>query len=84
MPKQPAFPGLRDAMKKKVTRRELFLAEMDAVVPWTRLLALIEPHYPKERLKNLPLSALSGRLGHRHEEPCRCRNSPPFPVFVMR
>ena len=47
MPKQPAFPGLRDAMKKKQTRRELFLTEMDAVVPWTRLLALIAPHYPK-------------------------------------
>lgn len=47
MPKQPAFPGLRDVMKKKVTRRELFLAEMDAVVPWGRLLALIAPHYPK-------------------------------------
>jgi transposase, IS5 family len=47
MPKQPAFPGLRDAMKKKLTRREQFLAEMDAVVPWGRLLALIEPHYPK-------------------------------------
>src|SRR6056297_553430 len=47
MPKQPAIPGLRDAMKKKVTRREMFLMEMDAVVPWTRLLALIEPHYPK-------------------------------------
>ncbi len=47
MPKQPAFPDLRDAMKKKVTRRERFLAEMDAVVPWGRLLALIEPHYPK-------------------------------------
>ena len=47
MPKQPAFPGLRDAMKKKQTRRELFLAEMDAVVPWGRLLALIESHYPK-------------------------------------
>jgi len=47
MPKQPAFPGLRDAMKKKVTRREQFLAEMDAVVPWGRLLALIAPHYPK-------------------------------------
>ena len=46
MPKQPAFPGLRDAMKKKQTRRELFLAEMDAVVPWVRLLALIAPHYP--------------------------------------
>ena len=46
MPKQPAFPGLRDAMKK-VTRREQFLAEMDAVVPWCRLLALIAPHYTK-------------------------------------
>lgn len=47
MPKQPAFPGLRDAMKKKRTRRDLFLAEMDAVVPWDRLLNLITPHYPK-------------------------------------
>lgn len=47
MPKQPAFPGLRHAMKRKRTRRERFLAEMEAVVPWTRLLALIEPHYPK-------------------------------------
>ena len=34
-------------MKKKVTRREQFLADMDAVVPWFRLLALIAPHYPK-------------------------------------
>jgi IS5 family transposase len=33
MPKQPAIPGLRDAMKKKVTRREQFLAEMDAWCP---------------------------------------------------
>ena len=47
MLKQPAFPGLRDAMKKKQTRRELFLAKMDEVVPWRRLLALIAPHYPK-------------------------------------
>jgi hypothetical protein len=47
MPKQPALPRLSHTMKKKVTRREAFLSEMDAVVPWTRLLALIEPHYPK-------------------------------------
>jgi hypothetical protein len=47
MPKQPSFPGLRDAMKKKQTRREKFLAEMDAVVPWPRLVALIGPHYPR-------------------------------------
>jgi transposase, IS5 family len=47
MAKQPAFPSLKTAMKKKQTRREMFLAEMDVVVPWGRLLALIEPHYPK-------------------------------------
>ena len=45
MRKQPAFPNLRDAMKKMQTRLELFLAEMDAVVLWSRLLAEIEPHY---------------------------------------
>lgn len=33
--------------KGKKTRRERFLAEMDQVVPWTRLCAAIEPHYPK-------------------------------------
>ena len=47
MPKQPAFPALRQSMKKKQARREKFLAEMEAVVPWSRLLALTEPHYPK-------------------------------------
>jgi IS5 family transposase len=33
--------------KRKVTRRERFLGEMDAVIPWQRLLELIERHYPK-------------------------------------
>jgi len=33
--------------KGKKTRRERFLAEMEHVVPWTRLYAVIEPHYPK-------------------------------------
>ncbi len=47
MPKQMTFASLAHASKKKVTRREKFLAEMEAVVPWSRLLALIEPHYPK-------------------------------------
>ena len=47
MPKQPAFLSFRDAMKKKQTRRERFLAEMDAMVPSGHLLALIVPHCPK-------------------------------------
>ncbi|MHB1532743.1 IS5 family transposase [Acidithiobacillus sp.] len=33
--------------RRKQTKRERFLAEMDAVVPWARLVALIEPHYPR-------------------------------------
>jgi IS5 family transposase len=47
MSKQPTFAGLAWRDKGKVTRRERFLAEMDAVIPWSTLLALIEPHYPK-------------------------------------
>ena len=33
--------------KGKQTKREKFLAEMDGVVPWQRLIALIEPYYAK-------------------------------------
>lgn len=32
---------------RKPTRREKFLAEMDKVVPWAELAAVIEPYYPK-------------------------------------
>jgi IS5 family transposase len=32
---------------RKPTRRERFLGEMEEVVPWKELAALIEPHYPK-------------------------------------
>src|SRR5262250_1341950 len=31
----------------KTTRRAAFLAEMERIVPWSALCALIEPHYPK-------------------------------------
>lgn len=43
---QPTFASLAWDGKGKVTRRERFLAEMDAVIPWSRLLALVAPHYP--------------------------------------
>lgn len=32
---------------RKPTRRDAFLAEMQTLVPWAELVALIEPHYPK-------------------------------------
>jgi IS5 family transposase len=47
MAEQRTFAGLAWSAKEKVTRREKFLAEMNAVIPWCRLLALVEPHYPK-------------------------------------
>ena len=45
--KQMTFADAEYAGKRKQTRRELFLIEMDQAVPWKGLLALIEPHYPK-------------------------------------
>lgn len=45
--KQTTFASLAFESKKKLTRRERFLTEMDQVVPWERLLKLIAPHYPK-------------------------------------
>lgn len=46
--------GLRGA-KGKVTRRERFLAEMDDVIPWIRVMAVIEPHYTEARAGRQPL-----------------------------
>ena len=48
MPKQMTLAALAHATKKKVTRREKFLTEMDAVVPWSRLLALMRTALPED------------------------------------
>jgi IS5 family transposase len=55
MSNQRTFASMAWQAKGKVTRRERFLAEMDAVVPWSRLLALVEPHYPKAGNGRQPL-----------------------------
>lgn len=47
MAEQWSFAGLAWSGKGKVTRRERFLAEMNAVIPWERVRELIEPYYPK-------------------------------------
>ncbi|MBN2887377.1 MAG: IS5 family transposase [Chromatiaceae bacterium] len=43
--KQMSFSQAEYAGKKKVTRRERFLAEMERVVPWAALLEALAPHY---------------------------------------
>ena len=49
---QRSLANAESALKKKRTRREKFLAEMERIVPWSRLIAIIEPLYPR-----------SGRVG---------------------
>jgi len=47
MPQQGSFSQAEYASKKKQTRRDKFLAEMEQVVPWPRRVARLAPLYPK-------------------------------------
>ena len=57
---QQSFSSLEQAHKKKRTKREIFLGEMEAAVPWALLEALIAPHYTKQRLgrPQMPLAVM--------------------------
>jgi Transposase and inactivated derivatives, IS5 family len=46
-----AYGDYEQSTAKKRIRRERFLAEMEAVVPWKALVDLIEPFYPKTSSK---------------------------------
>jgi IS5 family transposase len=44
--------GLTDAClvkRNKKTRKARFLDEMNAITPWQRLMAVVEPYYPKAK-----------------------------------
>ncbi len=47
MTHQTSFSQAEFADKKKITRREKFLARMEEIIPWSALLAVVEPFYPK-------------------------------------
>src|SRR6185437_13070132 len=49
MSEQRTFAGLAWTAKTKVTRRERFLADMNAVIPWAEFVAVIAPYYPMRR-----------------------------------
>ena len=49
--KQLGFSDYELTTAKKQTKREKFLSEMEAVVPWQELIALIAPFYPKASKK---------------------------------
>ena len=48
----------------KKTRREQFLEEMDAVMPWSELQALVSPHYSSGETGRKPV----GLQGHEPKE----------------
>lgn len=60
--KQITFASMTYSAKKRQTRREKFLAEMEQVVPWEALLAVIEPHYPKSGRRGRPPMPLESML----------------------
>ena len=51
---QTSFSELEYAAKKKLTRRDRFLAEIEAVTPWAALEAEIAPFYPKDEGRGRP------------------------------
>jgi len=57
--KQLTLVGNEFERFRKPTRREKFLTEMNTVVPWVELVAVVEPYYPKTTRK-LPLPVDSG------------------------
>ena len=62
MSRQASFADLDYANKMRLTRREVFLNEMDAVIPWPALLARLEPHYPKSGRRGRQPMALESML----------------------
>ena len=61
MSHQTSFADLEYALKKRLTRREVFLNEMEGVVPWSLLLAKLEPHYPESGRRGrqpMPLASM--------------------------
>jgi IS5 family transposase len=46
--RQNSFAGGDFEKFRKPTRKEQFLQEMDRIIPWTELSAVIEPFYPKQ------------------------------------
>ena len=61
-PTQSSFAELEYSSKKRQTRREKFLAEMEQVVPWALLLLQLDPHYPQSGRRGRQPMALNRML----------------------
>lgn len=59
---QTSFSELEYAAKKKLTRRDRFLAEIDLITPWAELERTLAPFYPSEGRPGRPPRGLSRML----------------------
>ena len=62
MTKQASFSELEYAAKKKLTRRDRFLAEIEMVTPWAELERTVAPFYPSSGSRGRPPIGLSRML----------------------
>lgn len=59
---QKTFSELEYAGKRKQTRRDRFLADLEAVTPWPALVEAIAPYYPKCGGRGRPVIGLERML----------------------
>ena len=59
---QASFSDLEYDAKKRLTRRDRFLAEIESVTPWTLLVGELEPFYPKGEGRGRPPIGLEKML----------------------
>ena len=46
---QPSFTDIEYGNRRRVSRREVFLEKMDATIPWSVWVGVIEPYYYRDR-----------------------------------
>lgn len=61
-PQQLSFADAEYANKSKVTRREKFLAQLENLLPWRAMMAVIEPHYAPGKGRGRKPFALNAML----------------------
>ena len=59
---QKSFADVEYAAKRKTTRRERFLMELERITPWSELLAALAPFYPKGEGRGRPPIGLERML----------------------
>lgn len=59
---QTSFSELEYAAKKRQTRRDRFLADIEAITPWASFVQVIAPHYPRNHGAGRPVVGLERML----------------------